>query len=94
MSKLLTSLALVVSVLASSTASAAEKTITLAVKNMYCAGCPFIVKKSLEAVPGVAKVAVSFKDKTATVTYDDNKADVKALTVATANAGYPSAPLG
>jgi len=92
MSKLLTSLALVVSVLASSAACAAEKTITLAVKNMYCADCPFIVKKSLEAVPGVAKVAVSFKDKTATVTYDDNKADVKALTAATTNAGYPSAP--
>jgi len=64
----------------------------LAVKNMYCADCPFIVKKSLEAVPGVAKVAVSFKDKTATVTYDDNKADVKALTAATTDAGYPSAP--
>jgi len=92
MSKLLTSLALVVSVLAPSAACAAEKTITLAVKNMYCADCPFIVKKSLEAVPGVAKVAVSFKDKTATVTYDDNKADVKALTAATTNAGYPSAP--
>jgi len=92
MSKLLTSLALVVSVLAPSAACAAEKTITLAVKNMYCADCPFIVKKSLEAVPGVAKVAVSFKDKTATVTYDDNKADVKALTAATTDAGYPSAP--
>ena len=92
MSKLLTSLALVVSVLAPSAACAAEKTITLAVKNMYCADCPFIVKKSLEAVPGVAKVAVSFKDKTATVTYDDNKAAVKALTAATTNAGYPSAP--
>ena len=92
MSKLLTSLALVVSVLAPFAACAAEKTITLAVKNMYCADCPFIVKKSLEAVPGVAKVAVSFKDKTATVTYDDNKADVKALTAATTDAGYPSAP--
>jgi periplasmic mercuric ion binding protein len=37
-----------VSVLASSTALAAEKTITLAVKNMHCADCPFIVRKSLE----------------------------------------------
>ena len=78
--------------LASSAAVAAERTITLAVQDMYCADCPFIVKKSLEAVPGVAKATVSFKDKTATVTYDDGKADVKGLTEATTNAGYPSGP--
>jgi mercuric ion binding protein len=40
----------------------------------------------------VAKATVSFKDKTATVTYDDGKADVKGLTEATTNAGYPSGP--
>ena len=77
---------------ASSSALAAERTITLAVQNMFCADCPFIVKKSLEAVPGVAKATVSFKDKTATVTYDDGKADVKGLTDATTNAGFPSVP--
>ncbi len=92
MSNLLVSVALAAGVLASSTAIAAERTITLAVKNMYCADCPFIVKKSLERVPGVAKVAVSYKDKTAVVTYDDSKADLNALTAATTNAGYPSAP--
>ena len=73
-------------------AFAAERTITLAVRNMDCAECPFVVKKSLEAVPGVGRVAVSYKDKTATVTYDDSKADLEALTGATTNAGYPSAP--
>jgi mercuric ion binding protein len=78
--------------LASSPALAAERTITLAVQNMFCADCPFIVKKSLEAVPGVANAIVSFKDKTATVTYDDTKVDVKRLTDATTNAGYPSTP--
>ena len=78
--------------LASSTALAAEKTITLAVKNMYCAACPHTVKASLEAVPGVAKAVVSYKDGTAVVTYDDAKTDVNALTTATTNAGYPSAP--
>jgi copper chaperone CopZ len=31
--------------------------------NMYCGDCPFVVRKSLEAVPGVSKVAVSYKDK-------------------------------
>jgi mercuric ion binding protein len=81
-----------VALLVSSPGFAAERTVTLAVQNMFCADCPFVVRKSLEAVPGVAKVAVSFKDKTAIVTYDDAKADVKRLTDATTNAGYPSAP--
>ena len=92
MTKLLVSAAIAISVLASSTALAAEKTITLAVKNMYCADCPLIVRKSLEAVPGVSKVVVSYKDKTAVVTYDDGTTDVCVLTRATTGAGYPSAP--
>jgi mercuric ion binding protein len=73
-------------------AFAAERYVTLAVGNMYCAACPYTVKASLEAVPGVAKVVVSYKDKTASVTYDDARTDVKALMQATTNAGYPSAP--
>lgn len=92
MSKLLASAAIALGLLAASPTLAAEKTITLAVKNMYCAACPHTVKASLEAVPGVVKVAVSYKDKTAIVTYDDAKTDVKGLTAATTNAGYPSAP--
>jgi len=92
MTKLLVSAAIVFSVLGTSTAFAAEKTITLAVKNMYCDACPLIVRKSLESVLGVNKAVVSYKDKSAVVTYDDAKADVSALTRATTNAGYPSAP--
>ena len=71
---------------------AGEQTITLSVRNMDCAECPFVVRKSLEAVPGVARVTVSFKEKTAVVTYDDGKVGPDALTAATTNAGYPSAP--
>jgi mercuric ion binding protein len=92
MTKFLAYAAFAVSVVASPATFAAERTITLAVKNMHCADCPFIDKKSLEGVPGVAKVTVSYKDKTAIVTYDDNKADVQELTAATTNSGYPSAP--
>ena len=92
MSKVFAYVALAASIVASSAAFAADQTVTLAVKNMDCAACPSIVKGSLEAVRGVAKVAVSFKDKTATVIYDDTKADVNQLTSATTNAGYPSAP--
>jgi periplasmic mercuric ion binding protein len=79
-------------IVASSAAFAGDKTVTLAVNNMDFAACPSIVKGSLEAVLGVAKVAVSFKDMTATVLYDDAKADVNQLTSATTKAGYPSAP--
>lgn len=79
---------------ASTLASAAERTITLAVQNMFCAACPHTVKASLQRVPGVTKVVVSFEKKTAVVTYDDARANVKALTDATTNAGYPSAPKG
>jgi mercuric ion binding protein len=92
MNKLLARAAFVVGLVASSAAFAADKTVTLAVSNMDCAACPSIVKGSLEAVPGVAKVAVSYKDKTATVIYDDAKANVNKLTSATTKAGYPSAP--
>jgi periplasmic mercuric ion binding protein len=94
MNKLLALAALAVGIIASPAVMAADKTITLAVNNMDCAACPSIVKGSLEAVPGVAKVAVSYKDKTATVIYDDAKADVNQLTTATTNAGSPSAPKG
>jgi mercuric ion binding protein len=94
MSKLAVSVALIVSVLASSAAFAAEKTITLAVQHMTCAACPGTVKASLQAVPGVSNVVVSFEDKTAIVTYDDSKTQVDALVNATTNAGYPSAPKG
>ncbi len=90
--QLLAVAALAVGIIASSSVMAAEKTLTLAVKNMDCAACPSIVRDSLEAVPGVAKVAVSYKDRTATVIYDDDKANVNQLTSATTKAGYPSAP--
>lgn len=88
----ITSAAFTLCLLASSTAFGAEKTVTLVVKNMYCAACPHTVKASLQAVQGVSKVTVSYKDKTAVVTFDDAKTDVEALTTATTHAGYPSAP--
>ena len=94
MTKLLATVTLVLGVVASSATFAAERTLTLAVQNMYCDACPLIVRKSLEAVPGVAKPVVSFKDKTAVVTYDDGTTNVNALTEATTKAGYPSAPKG
>ena len=72
-------------------ASAAEQTVILAVNNMICEACPYMVKKTLERVSGVSKVTVSFKDKTAVVVFDDAKASTNDLTSAAAKAGFPSA---
>jgi mercuric ion binding protein len=91
MKNLVAGMALIVGLVVSSAALAAERTVTLTVKNMYCAACPHTVKASLEAVAGVKTVVVSYKEKTAVVTYDDAATEVKALIAATTNAGYPSA---
>ena len=51
---------------------------------------PACHKASLPAVPGVINVTVSDKTKSVSVTFEDTKTDVKSLTQATAEAGYPS----
>ncbi len=71
-------------------ALATEQTVTLAVENMTCASCPYIVKQSLARVDGVKAVDVSLKQKKAVILYDDAKTNVEALTAATTNHGFPS----
>ena len=93
MTKLFATATLGLGLLIPAGAFAGEKTVTLAVQNMYCATCPHTVRSSLEAVPGVAKAEVSYKNKTATVTYDDAKTDVNALMAATTNAGEFRRPM-
>ncbi|TDX28379.1 mercuric ion binding protein [Modicisalibacter xianhensis] len=73
-----------------SSAFAAQQTVTLAVDNMTCVSCPYSVKKALSQVPGVEEATASFEDKTATVTFEDTEASVADLTAATKNIGYPS----
>lgn len=90
MTLIVKSCALVAALLVTSAVLAAAKTITLTIDNVSCASCAPIVKKSLERVSGVTNVAVSRQLDTATVTYDDAKANVEALIAATTNAGYPS----
>jgi periplasmic mercuric ion binding protein len=65
--------------------------VTLGVQNMTCAVCPITVRKALEKVPGVASVKVDLDTKSATVTFDADKADAAALIKATTDAGYPAA---
>lgn len=73
-------------------ALAAERTVTLAVDNLTCVSCPYIVSRALEGVPGVSDAKVSFGEKTATVTFDDEVVSISDLTRATTNAGFPSRP--
>ncbi len=73
---------------------AATRTVTLSVPGMNCAACPITVKKALGKVPGVAKTDVNLDKRQATVTFDDARANVEALTRATQDAGYPSTVVG
>lgn len=75
----------------SGAAFSSPKTVTLSVPGMNCEACPITIKKALQKVEGVEKVAVTFEPKEAVVTFDDTKTTVGKLTEATANAGYPSA---
>lgn len=69
---------------------AAEKTVSLDVPTMTCPVCPFTVEKALKGVDGVTAVDVSFDEKRAKVTFDDQKTTAEILTEATKNAGYAS----
>lgn len=86
--------ALVFGMMLSVPALAATRTVTLSVPGMNCAACPITVKKALGKVPGVAKTDVNLDKREATVTFDDAKTNVDALTQATRDAGYPSTVVG
>jgi periplasmic mercuric ion binding protein len=79
-----------VGLIAAGVASAAPQTTTLAVENMTCGTCPIVVKKALERVPGLTSTSVDFDKKTATVTFDPNRATSAKLTQAATAAGFPS----
>ena len=57
---------------------------------MTCDLCPITVKKALGKVSGVADAKVDLSKKTATVTFDPDKANVATLVKATTEAGFPS----
>ena len=71
-------------------ALAAPQTVTLSVPGMTCSACPITVKAALNRVEGVTSVDVRYEERDATVTFDDEKTTVEALTQAATNAGYPS----
>lgn len=70
--------------------AATPQTAVLDVQNMTCSLCPVIVRKALEKVPGVSQAQIDFLKKTATVTFDADKATAAGLVKATTEAGFPS----
>lgn len=84
--------ALILGATLASPAWAAPKTVILSVPGMNCASCPVTVKTALKKVDGVSGIDVAYKQKEVTVTFDDAKTEIEALTQATTEAGYPSHP--
>lgn len=85
------SLSVLIALLGAQVALAAPpQSVTLAVENMTCGTCPIVVKKALLRVQGVSSTTVNLEKKTATVTFDPDKATTANLTKATIEAGFPS----
>ena len=81
---------LIAALLGATAALAAEQTVKLDVQGMTCVSCPYQVEAALKKVEGVTRIKVSLAESKAVVTFDDEKADIAALTTATTNAGFPS----
>ncbi len=69
---------------------ATVQSVWLAVPGMTCAACPITVKKALARVDGVSKTDVDLAKREVLVTFDDAKTNVRNLTEATKDAGYPA----
>ena len=88
MRKMLRARTLVVAFLLGGSAIAAEQTVNLSVGNMYCEVCSLLLDKKLSEVPGGSAVAVSYDEKTAVVTFDDERTNVEALASVCTELGY------
>jgi mercuric ion binding protein len=90
MKRYFTAVAVTFILVASGSAFAEQKTVTLDLQNMTCPSCAYMIKSSLKKVQGVSKAEVSYGKRRAVVTYDDAKTTGNALIEATKNAGFPS----
>jgi len=90
MRKTFCSLVIVVCAGLSTLAMAAVQTVTLDVPGMTCSSCPITVKKALSKVEGVQQVKTSLEKKEAVVMFDDSKTSLAKLSMATADAGFPT----
>jgi mercuric ion binding protein len=68
------------------------QTVVLDVQKMTCSLCSITVQKALGKVPGVVEAKIDYDHKTATVTFDPEKASSAVLVKATTDAGFPAKP--
>lgn len=64
------------------------ETLSLKLRGMSCASCAVNIEQAIQAVPGVADVAVNFGVEQATVKYDPGKTGLEAIQQAVTDAGY------
>ncbi|OGJ48155.1 hypothetical protein A2344_02835 [Candidatus Peregrinibacteria bacterium RIFOXYB12_FULL_41_12] len=64
------------------------KNIQLKIEGMHCASCAKIIEMELSDLKGISKVNVSFADKTAAVSFDEEKLSEKEIAETIKKAGY------
>lgn len=67
-----------------------SQSVVLDVQNMTCAMCPITIRKALQGIDGVQSAKVDFTSRTANVTFDPKKTNIKTLIKTTTNVGYPA----
>ena len=72
------------------TADAKEQKVKLHIEKMTCGSCPLTIRLRTLQLKGVKSSEVSFKNASATVTYDDSVQNPKAIADAISNLGYPT----
>ncbi len=77
----------------SKAAQATEQKATFAIDKMTCKMCHITVRKAMEKVDGVIKASVDYETKTASVVFNPSKTNLKAIAMASTNAGYPAKSL-
>ena len=73
-------------------AAPTQTTVHYQVEGMTCAGCEGHAREAIEALPGVASVAVSYRDGSAEVVWSGQPNDA-AVADAVAEFGYSATPL-
>ncbi|WP_214477317.1 cation transporter [Mesorhizobium sp. dw_380] len=81
-------LGIVISLLATLPAAAAQRTSTFSIPGMTCPLCPVTVATAIRHLDGIVSIATDVNAKTATVIFDDSKTSTAAIADASTNAGY------
>jgi mercuric ion binding protein len=82
---------IVIPLLATVPAAAAQRTATFSVPGMTCSLCPVTVATAIRHLDGIVSVSTDVSAKTATVVFDDDETSTAAIADASANAGYATA---